>query len=437
MLKFFCRLAGCPAAGSAAAFALAACLLSGCETRHPAATAAAPASAAPTQLPTAPPAAPAPAVPDTVDYTRAFDRRPGPADSLVEIGGRRYHLRVQVSTDSARAIDCVSAGSVGPAFAAPGAAAQAAGMVRGYEETYAFGLRDSANRQVIFRRELRKPDFYAVAPRDIVVVCNMPRPSYLGYSAGLDALAFVCYLGIPYSDVGYQATLLLDRRGRVRALSAGGAAYSGAADCDPRVAPGGRAVLTCTEVLRAGRPPLRLGKPHAELRAARFLTDTTLLVLYEYGDYRRPRPAPELADSAEAGDPHVTAPLAEPLEFVSTPAQRRLPTAFVLSTGGRVLRRFRLAPSFTMAAVLTRFLVKPARTYVFVEDNEAGGKLVLVPKAHPDQVTELPLRGLPRFRPPRRPHEQPYEVRSDLARGRLYIDTLRPRAVRYQPLPRE
>ena len=373
-------------------------------------------------------AKPAGPVRDTADLTRPYDRRPGPRDSLIAIGARHYRLSVRVETDSTKPIYFGPASGVGEAFAAPGDSARRAGQVRGYAETYTFTLRDSLARKVIFRRQLHKPDFYRAESRDVVTVMNMEPPGYLGYSAALDALVFVCYLGIPYSDVGSQATLLLDRRGRVQRLSPGGSAFSDAADCDPRISPSGRAVLTCSEILRAGQPPLLLKKPHALLRAARFLSDTTLLAVYEYGDYVARPTSPD--DEADNG-PNVTAPMTN-YDFVTTPAQRRLPTAFVMSTSGHILRRFRLVPDMELASFLARAWMRGAGAYLLVEANN---KVVVVPKAHPENLLEISLKKLPRFHPPLRPHEQAFLTGSSFARLRFYVDTLNPREIRVEPLP--
>jgi hypothetical protein len=395
-------------------------LLGGCETRQPAAT-----IAQPTVIAAAPASRPAPLRTDTADCTRATAPRvPGSADTLIAIGTRHYWLSVRVSTDSTHALEYGRAANAGPAFAvASDSAGNAAGRVRGYVETYAFVLRDSSRRKMLFSRLLHKPDFYGVAPHDIVTVMNLPRPTYLGYSAGLDALVFVCYLWVPASDVGERVTLALDRQGRVKALSPSGPITWEAIDCDPQLAPNGRAVLTCTELLRAGQPSLKLEKPHALLRAARFLNDTTLLVVYENGDYR-PQPQQGRASTNAA----VTAPLAE-VEFVTTPAQRRLPTAFVLHTNGRVMRRFYLATTGVAAAELPRAFVPAAGTY-FLYD-ETARKLVLLPKAQPERFSELPLKGLSTFKLPRRPHETRVDINSEFSHLTLYVDTLHPQSVRY------
>jgi hypothetical protein len=261
---------------------------------------------------------------------------------------------------------------------------------------------------------------------------NLARPGYLGYSAALDALVFVCYPGIPYSDVGERVTLLLDRQGRVKRLSPGGVAWSGASDCDPRISPSGRAVLTCSEILSAGHKPVPLFKPHKELRAARFLNDSTVLVVYENGDYvkrntaKAARVKPDAALPVDGG--METASMDE-VEFVATAAQRRLPTAYVINTRGQILRSFRLRTSTAFSDVLLRCWVKPAGTYVFFEEFE---KLVLVPKGRPESLKEWPLKKLTRYRAPQRPEEKRYELRSEFSRLVLYVDTMAPEKIRYR-----
>lgn len=402
-------------------------LFTGCESRQPATTQALPGQPLPVQQPLVVTAVPA----DTTDCIRAHRApEPGPADTLVAIGSRHYWLSVRVSTDSTRALDYNPAVNAGGAFTVPGdTAALAARRVRGYEETYTFELRDSARRKLIFRRQLHKPDFYPVAARDIVTVMNMERPTYVGYSAALDALVFVCYLWVPSSDVGERATLLLTRQGRLKTISSGGPImWDDAIDCDPQLSPSGLAVLTCTELLRAGYPPLPLKKPHAQLHAARFLNDSTLLAVYENGDYQT-----RIETVASDNDATVTAPMVS-IDFVTTPAQRQLPTAFIMRTSGRVLRRFFLTPSGAATNVIPYAFVKETHAYFLYEENT---KLVLVPKSAPEKLAELSLKNLVKFKPPLRPHEKRFDINSDFSRLQLYVDTLQPKQVRYRLRHRE
>jgi len=362
--------------------------------------------------------------PDTADCLRAHPApEPGPADTLIAIGSRHYWLAVRVSTDSTKALDYAPAVNAGAAFAAPGDTANpAARRVRGYAETYTFALRDSARRP-LWQRRLHKPDFYAAAGREIATVMNLARPAYLGYSTALDGLVFACYLWLPASDVGGRATLLLDRQGHLKRVSPSGSVlWDDAIDCDPQLSPSGRAVLTCTELLRAGRPPLCLKKLHAQLHAARFLNDSTLLTVYENGDYQTQKVA-----VASDNDPTVTAPMVR-TDFITTPAQRRLPTAFVRRTDGRTLRKFFLTPSGAATNFVPHCWVKPAGAYLLYEENT---KLVLVPKAAPEKLIELPLKNLSRFKPPLRPHEKRYAIKTDFSHLDLYVDTLHPQQVRY------
>jgi hypothetical protein len=395
-------------------------LFTGCETHQPVGVASSPPSAAVPAL-ARPAAGPHP---DTADCTRRLPmKEPGPADTLIALGARHYWLTMQVSTDSTQALYAAPAGSVGPAFAAPG---DAAGRVRGYAETYTFTLRDSARRAVLFRRRLHKPDFYGVAPRDLATVMHLERPSYLGYSASLDALVFACYLWVPASDVGERATLVLGRNGRVQTISPGGAILWEAPDCDPQLSPDGRTVLTCSELLRPGQPALSLRKPHAELRAARFLNDSTLLTLYEYGDVV---PRASQLPTGEELDSNITAPMTES-EFVTTPAQRRLPTAFVMRTSGRVVRSFRLTTTGAASSELPRAFLPAAGAYFCYDENTRH--LVVLPKAHPERLTDLPLKTLAVFKPPRRAREKQVALSSDFTQLTLFVDTLHPQVVRYR-----
>jgi hypothetical protein len=222
-----------------------------------------------------------------------------------------------------------------------------------------------------------------------------------------------------------------------------GSASFEAIDCDPQAAPGGQAVLTCAgQLLRAGQPPLSLKRPHAEVRATRFLTDTTLLVVYEFGDYRlAPRSEEVAAEEGEsspvAGAP-VTAVLAQPpLEFTSTPAQRRLSNAIVLSTSGRQLAAFRYDGWLPdMGYSMPRHAVAASRTYYFLNGEiDKPKSLVLLSKARPDSVIQLPLKSLAKFQPPRRRQETRFVLSDGANDYTFYADSANPRRIRYTRRP--
>ena len=116
-------------------------------------------------------------------------------------------------------------------------------------------------------------------------------------------------------------------------------------------------------------------------------------------------------------------------DFVVTPAQRRLPTALLLTTSGRVIGQFNLKTGGMMASELPRTFVKPALTYIFYEDNQ---QIVLVPKTRPAEFTALLLKKLPKFKPPLRPGEKMYKISTEFSQLTLYVDTLDVRKIRYQ-----
>ena len=418
--------------------------ISSCETRQPATVGPARPQVV-TVTPDSPKARPAAAfaAADTNNYARAYEGGFGSprADTLILLGKRHYWLQMHQVADSTKPLDYAPAYLVGQPFAAPSDTAWRAHRVRGYEGTYTFTLRDSARRTVVFRQQLHKHDFQAVNAGEVLTVSE-PQFRYLGYSAGLNSLLFVAYFGIPYSDVVDRTMLLLDARsGHVRAQRGIGSATFDAIDCDPQVAPTGRAVLTCAgELLRAGQPPLSLRRPRAELRAARFLTDTTLLAVYEFGTY-----CPVAQPPAEAADAATPLPVAgaaataemtqRPTEFVSTPAQRRAANAFVLSTSGHILAKFRYDGwSGDMGYTMPRAFSPITHTYYFANGERS---IVLLPKAQPGRAKELLLKKMARFRPPKLPQEiklfLPYAVNTQSLV--LYVDTLRPQHIRYQLQP--
>lgn len=385
--------------------------------------------------------APAAAPPDTIDNTQAYQGNFSEfqADTLLKLGTRHYWLHLSQVADSTKPIEYAPAVMAGKYFAAPSDTAWRAHRVRGYEGTYTFTLRDSARRALVFTKKLHKRDFLRTDKGELLTLSE-PDFRYQGYSSGLRALVFTAYFGLPSSDVANRTALLLDaRNGQVKGMYSIGSASFEAIDCDPQVAPGGQAVLTCGgQLLRAGHSPLSLRRPHAEVRAARFLTDTTLLVVYGFGDYRPARREAESA-SAETGplsvvDAAVTAVLSQPeMEFTSTPAQQRLPNAFVLSTSGRQLATFRYTGWLPdMGYSMPRHFAATTRTYYFLNgENDKPKSLVLLPKAWPDSAIQLPLKKLPKFQPPRHPKEIKFTIGDGMYDYTFYTDSAQPRRVRY------
>lgn len=398
--------------------------LVGCESRGPASAVAAQPAATPPAANIAPP-------PDTANYTVShygFPTYHADSDTLILLGKRHYWLRMTLAADSTKPLDYAPAAVAGQPFAAPTDTAWQAHRVRGYEGTYTFTLRDSTRRMRVFRQRLHKRDFLRVGSRELVTVSD-PQFQYLGYSAGLQALLFSAYFAIPDSDVCSRVTMLLDARsGRLRSLHNAGSASFEATDCDPQVSPSGRAIITCAaEVLRAGRPPISLRRPHAELHATRFLTDTTLLAVYTFGDYRPRQPDP--AETGPTSDPTVSAGFSLPdEEFVSTPAQDRAANAFIIGTSGHVLSKFKYdgwEPG--MGDVLPRHSSAITRTYYLVSENK---DLVLLPKAQPGTFIKLPLKSMPKFQPPQRPQEFRFTLQNDTEEFTFYVDKTQPHAIR-------
>ncbi|MCI1187280.1 hypothetical protein MON38_07595 [Hymenobacter sp. DH14] len=359
--------------------------------------------------PSAPPpaATPAPA-PRPVAPAPAPVYRPGwapPAvlDTAVVLNGRPYWLRIEAETDSTQRLKTTYQPY-------PGHYEQA----RGYQGHFTFALHDAAGQQ-LFRRQLRKADFYKAAGQDIVTESEAYRPELLAYSPAFGALVFTVDFMVPDSDVGSQAVLLLDLTGRVLRISDGRAPGSGA-DCDPALTPNGRALLTGSELLRPGQPALRLHRADADLAGAFLLTDTTMLVVYAPGKSRV-----------------IHAP-GEPETYGRTPTkqQQQAANAQVRHLGtGRVLSRFRYAGFYEeLGFTIPRGYVAGVH---YLLDEQRG--LRLVPAAAPARTTEVRFAAMPRFVPPQRRHEVRLELQSAGSGFAFYIDTTsQPPRIRYQRL---
>ena len=347
--------------------------------------------------------APRPAVPVPAPVSRPGWAPLAVLDTAVVVNGQPYHLRLEAETDSTQRLKTTYQPY-------PGHYEQA----RGYQGRFTFTLHAPDGQQV-FRRQLRKADFYKAAGQDIVTESEAYRPELLAYSPAFGALVFTLDFMVPDSDVGSQAVLLLDLTGRVVRISDGRAPGSGA-DCDPALTPNGRALLTGSELLRPNQPPLRLHRADADLAGAFLLTDSTLLVVYALGKS------------------HLIHAPGEPETYGRTPTvqQQRAPNAQVRHIPtGRVLSRFRYAGFYEeLGYTIPRAYVAGIH---YLLDEQRG--LRLVPAAAPARTSEVRFAAMPRFVPPQRRAEVRFELQSSGSGFAFYVDTtsLLPR-IRYHRL---
>ena len=389
---------------------LLASVLAGCEQKAFMTEKAPPLSTA-IGPPVAPPLPPEKAVPPAAAPRKpAAVYRPGwapPAvlDTALVINGQPYRLKVQAETDSTERLKITYQPYAGHFEQA-----------RGYQGRFTFALHDASGRQV-FRRQLRKADFFKSAGGDIVTESEALLPELLAYSAPFGALVFTLDFMVPDSDVGSQVVLLLDLSGRVLRLSDGRSPGSGP-DCDPALTPDGRALLTGTELLRPHQPPLRLTRPDADLAGAFLLSDTTLLVVY----------AP--------GKSHLIQGRGEPDTYGRTPSpqQLRAPNAYVRHTrSGRVLSRFRYGGFYEELGYSIPRHYLPGTATHYLLDEKRG--LRLVPQARPTQPTEVRFAAMARYTPPQKPSEVRFELQSAGMGFAFYVDTTsRVPRIRYQRL---
>ncbi|GGF03603.1 hypothetical protein GCM10011383_13300 [Hymenobacter cavernae] len=336
-------------------------------------------------------------------------------------------MLLRAETDSTKPLVTTSEGVVGPTFAADTSAFAQDGSVQGYEGSQLITLLDPAGRQV-FRRRLRKADFYNVLSRDVVMVSNPERPRFIGYHAPSQTLAFLLDVGIPYSDVWQECVIVLGLDGRVRRLAASYTSNYESPDCEPRLLPDGT-VLTCQELLRLNERPVNLLKPKAQLLAAFPLSDTTLCTIYQYGEYHD-RPGEALGTQMDATE---TAGFYAP-EWVEDKARRNMPNAFISSLKGRVLKAFRYnGPEGTIGYDVPRHYIRQTHTYCLL-DAERG--VYLIDKHNPSSVTEVPFSQMKHFQGPQRPSEMRFQVEALMAKYVFYADTAQPTQMRYQRIAR-
>ncbi len=328
---------------------------------------------------------------------------PASTDTLLVLNGQPYHLRLQAETDSARRLTATYE-------ATPGRVER----VHGFEGYYTVTLRDAQGGQV-FRRQLRKAAFFKRVGADIVTESEAYVPELLGYSHPLGALAFTLDFMVPDSDVGAQVVLLLDLAGNVLRLSDGRGPGSGP-ECDPALSASGGALLTASEVLRPGQPPLRLEKATADLVGATFLTDTTLLVVYAPGKSHVIR----YPDGLEA------------YGRTPSPEQLRAPNAFVRHVRtGRVLSRFRYRGFYEeMGFTIPGYQLRATATHYLLDEKRG---LLLLPLGGSSTPTEMRFTLMPRFTPPQKPAEVRFELHGSSSGFAFYVDTssVRPH-IRYQ-----
>lgn len=403
---------------------LFACTLSACEQQRPPATQ--PATPGPVADSTAAAARPAPLPslpPDTADISRTHLGYQTGHDTTFFIGQQRYRLLLRAETDSTKPLMVVSEGTVGELFADDSSTFAQTRRMRGYEGRQLITLLDAAGRQV-FRRQLRKQDFFGVASRDIVAVSIPEPPRFIGYHTPSQTLALVQTISIPLSDVAQQVVVLLGIDGKVRRLATSYLSNWEAPDCEPRLLPDGT-VLTCQELLPPSGKPVRLLKPKSELVAAFPLTDSTLFTACRYGEYRA-QAAPE-----SSSQPDVSAAFSAP-EWIADPRKRNAPDAFIINQQGRILQQFRYADyGGVISYEVPRRYVWQTHTY-YLLDEQRG--LYLLDKHDPKAVAEVKFQQMQPFRKPQRPTEIRFVVTTETAAFAFYVEPSQPAWLRYERL---
>jgi hypothetical protein len=348
--------------------------------------------------------APTAATPATVDAPAPlYWAPPTSTDTVLTLTGHSYRLRMQSELDSTQHLTTMVASEPGRFD-----------TIKGYEGRFTFTLRDSLNR-LVFRRQLHKADFYQRIGAEVVVQSGTDAPTLLGYSAPLGALVFTLGFAVPDTDWGSEAVLLLDLKGRVMRM-ANGNDYGGGPESFPTLSKDGYTLLAADEVVRANRPAISLAKPHAELRGAFLLSDTALVAVYELGEWQKKRTSTGTEQ-----------------EFVSTPAQKKVPNTFVLHTRtGQLVGQFRYDGYVEeLGYTVPRFYVPSSGALYLLDENKG---LTLLTQKDPAKAVLLPFAEMPKFTAPKRKTEMRFERQAARKQFAFYIDTIHPTHVRYQLL---
>jgi hypothetical protein len=381
-------------------------LLSGCDSHPAATTAAPPTTLKKAQKPALPPA-------DTADVSKfEYAAQWGAArtDTMFRVGGRRYFLHLRAQPDSSQQLQPALA--VAPAVDSAGQPMRQAGdAAHFYNVRYTITLADSARQ--LFRRVFTKADFYGAVSKELAVESEPFAPEFQGFNAPRQLLLFRQLFAVDGTDWAGDAFVALDLTGRVRHLTKSNVYGGGGADCRIQQSPNGQAVITCNELLLPGGRHVSLRKPGSELTAARFLSDTTLLVAYDYVTIRRVKRKGEWQEEA-----------------VATPHHEHTPDFFILSARtGKPLASFRFGGiGDALGYILPREYVWQTRTY-YLPDATAR-LLRVIPKDAPQRTYQVRYRDLPAFRAPQLPGEVKIILDMAADTSALYVNT-RTRKLRY------
>jgi hypothetical protein len=341
------------------------------------------------------------APPDTLDVSSLYYRSTyGKAvkDTLLNIGGRHYRLQLQARIDRSQQL---KAGiTLTPADSTAGEQAGNGGPL--YNARYTITLLDSVGHQQ-FRTTFTKPSFYPVMGKELVQESIAISPEFIGYNAPRQLLLFRQEFGVDGTDWMADAFLALDLNGKLQQLKADNDYGGGGADCRIQQSSDGQSILTCKELILPGGRHQSLHKPDGLLVAARFLSDTTLLTVYDFVTVHQTQ--------AE----YYKSPI---------PRYRTAPNAFILSARtGKAIARFRYNGYHEeLGYILPRQYAWQTKKYYLLDDKRRV--IRIIPKEKPQLTHEVSLLQLPKFKAPRQQNELRVPLSTEGTSAMLYVDTV-------------
>lgn len=377
--------------------AIAALLLTACETRHSAATTEAPRPEVTTDsAATVAASVQLFGVADTAEPYPGWYGQPDSARVVqVQLDGKTCYISTAIEIESARQIT----------LPAPAVSANTPpDTLRGPQAHYTIVLRN-AQQQPVFTRHLTKQVFADIIHPSYVTEAEASKPSYVGYWPQAHALVFSCGFVMPESDDGISTLLLLDAT-TGRLLHSMHSNYYGGADLagEAVLAPTGAVLLTAYALLYPDGRRKSLERRGYDVAGACFINEQTILVDYEPTDVKEGQSRAALAQTV------------------------------LLNLQGKTLKTLSFSGNGEggLGYTLMGAYVRQTRTHYFYD--ERAHALLQVPQDQPLQAKQQPLTALQQFQSPQRATEVKFDFHLESGVGEriiLWADTVSGQ-IRYQ-----
>jgi hypothetical protein len=335
------------------------------------------------------PSPPAPPVvaKDTASEEQGFLWEPIISDTLIKIEGKPFRLKLEAQPDTADKLTWTET------FTDEGELRKE--DYAGINCIYTISLSDVQGKK-IFSRRLSKMDFWDRVYKGIVIASDPDIPAFLGYTKHFKSLLFTLDFMLPESDWGTQCFFMLDLQGGLKEISESNNFGGGDIDCEPTVSGNGKAILTCNKILNARGRSVDLYREDRETILARFLTDTTVLVIYDYDPAKNPK------------------------------------NAVVLKTNGTAVTKFTYRGYYNVLGYVVPLYFLPETNSVYLLD-ERRAQLHVLSNRDPKKIVRHSFKEMAPFKGTQKRSEIKFEMETEESGHIFYLDR-QTRRFRYQKL---